>query len=209
MNLPDWQPNHWWFACHLSWRTGKLLPTVWPTCRLCMWIEARIRLSFEVYRDRAWPLWSASGGRQYSSVSVTSGRHINIMDLHQCKKGCWLGLFRDNCRNTAFIHIYEKGIDCRELGSWQLLHLFTLLAGVIFNSPHNIRVMGLFLQKRASMDRHINMFHNQWYTITINTDQPQYHYFPTMSRLKIYSLTDRQYSLFCRRQHSSNHDRLR
>ena len=38
----------------------------------------------------------------------------------------------------------------------------------------------------------------------VNIDQPQYRYFPTMSRLKIYTFIDRRYSLFCHRQHSSN-----
>ena len=33
-------------------------------------------------------------------------------------------------------------------------HLFSGLAGVILNLPHDIRVMGLFLQMRAPMDRH-------------------------------------------------------
>ena len=33
-------------------------------------------------------------------------------------------------------------------------HLFTRMAGAILNSPHDIRVTGLFFQMRAPMDRH-------------------------------------------------------
>ena len=33
-------------------------------------------------------------------------------------------------------------------------HLFTRLAGAILNLPHDIQVMGLFLQMRAPTDRH-------------------------------------------------------
>ena len=154
MNLLDWaQPNRSWFACHFSWGTGKLLTTVGPTRRLCMRIGARIRLNFEVYHDRAWPLQSASGGRQYNSVSATSDRHINIMDLHQRSKGCWLGLFRYNLRKAAFIHVYSKGIDCRELWRWYIAS-FQLLSRCNFELAHDIRVTGLFPRMRAPMDRH-------------------------------------------------------
>ena len=154
INILDWaQPNRSSFARLLSFLSaiGKLLPIVGLTRQLCMWIGTRIRLNFEVDHDRTWPpaLQSASGGRQYSSILVTSGRHINIVDLHQRNKGCWLGLFRDNHRNAAFIHDYEKDlIDCRELSYWRL-------AGAILNSPHDIWVTGLFLQMRAPMRKPI------------------------------------------------------
>ena len=155
--LPDWaQPYRSWFACCLSWGTGKLMSIVGPTCWLCMWIRARFRLNFEVYRNRACPLRSASSGRQYSNVLVTVGRHINIRDLHQ-----GINVTKDadsDCSRTItgmlLLFTFTKKASTVVNFDVDISHLFTRLAGAILNSPHDIWVTGLFLQMRAPLDRH-------------------------------------------------------
>ena len=112
-----------------------MLPIVGPTRRLCMCIGARIRLNFKVYHDRAWPLRSASGGRQYSSILLTSGRHINIMDLHQRNKGCCSGTII----GTLLLFMFTKKASTVVNFDVDIIAFFTHLASVIFNSPQDIR----------------------------------------------------------------------
>ena len=103
---------------------------------------------------------SARGGWQYSSVSVTSSRHINIMDLHQHNKGCrifsltraWHVPFWTRPTSGSKYCFFKW--ECQWIGQRE--------------RP----------KKRVSQP--------VMYTSTINRDQPQYHYFPMMSRLKIY-----------------------
>ena len=94
---------------------------------------------------------SASIGQQYSSVLVTSGRHINIMDLHQRNTD-------SDCSWTItgmlLLFTFTKKASIVVNFDVDIPHLFTRLAGAILNSLHGIRVTGLFLQMRTPMDRH-------------------------------------------------------
>ena len=86
-----------------------------------------------------------------SSVLVTSGRHINIMDLHQrnTDSDCsW------TISGTLLLFTFTKKASIVVNIDVDIQHLFTRLAGAILNSLHGIRVTGLFLQMRTPMDRH-------------------------------------------------------
>ena len=115
--------------------------------------KSKTRQQIKVYHDCAWPLQSASGGRQYSSISVTSGSPSTLWISTNVTKDA-----DSDCSGTitGTLLLFTFTVKASIVVNFDvdISHLFTRLAGVIFNLPHDIRVTGLFLQMRAPMDRH-------------------------------------------------------